>query len=223
MEPKIFDLKFLHIVGRVTVGQQPYGYLAFITFPGCYMACGFNNLTISDITADDIDHACELAGTFFKSFYWPLDNPVKCVFTGGFFIRRALYRTVIRIRVGDINPSFVVTRQVYTICENVFGQKYDKVKYFFKDGISTRNAVFIMNYELVFNPLYHLGFNGKFIERLLARYNKIGVNRLRMFDDGGFIDDLQVHPEKLVDHVADLREDFEIQLGLVKLRKLTQV
>lgn len=221
---KSYVLKFRHVSARVTVIDDPAGYLAFIVFPKAYLAWRqpFYH-ALPYIVAGSLDDAYTLASIQFKQFYFPLDKQIRLVGSFNFFVQRFLFRTSIERTVGDFKARFVITRQVYGIAENIDGKKYLKTTLATKEEATTYRALFLINLEQVFGPIQMLGFNGKFIQRLLFKYDKVKAAQLRIYDDGIFMDDLEKNPEWMMNHVADLRDEFHEALWWEKLnRKLTK-
>lgn len=218
--PRTFPLYFLHIHASVTVMPKPEGYVAFIKFPRAYVSFGpeiFHGLPF--IIASNIDEACMDATVEFKKYYAVLDRPVRCIGAFNFYLQRTMFRTCIERSVGDFKAQFVITRQFYCISENIDGIKWGKSTFDNRERTSSYRALFLINYTEFFEPIHLLGFNAKFIGRLLAKYNRVKATQLRLYDNGAFVDDLEKYPDRLTNHVADHREDFEIAVGLEKLRR----
>lgn len=217
---KSYVLKFRHVCARVTVIEEPAGYLAFIVFPRAYMAWPQRFYhALPHIVATSFDYAYEMALVQFKQFYWPLDKQIRRIGDFNFFVQRILFRIAIERQVGDFKARFVITRQFYGISENVDGVKYPKTLFDNRERTTTYRALFLINLEQVFQPMQMLGFNGKFIQRLLLKNDKVKATRLKLYDDGLFVDDLEKNPEWMMNHVADMREEFERAIWFEKLRK----
>lgn len=217
---KSYVLKFRHVSARVTVIQEPAGYLAFIVFPKAYLVFQrpFYH-ALPQIVAGSFDYAFEMAVIEFKQFYSALDRPIRLVGDFNFFVQRFLYRTTVEKAVGNLKFRFVITKHSYGIAENVDGKKYLKTTLATKEDTTSYRALFIINLEEVFRPIQMLGFNGKFIGRLLLMNDKVKATQLRIFDDGLFVDDLEKHPDWMMNHVADMREEFEEALWWEKLNR----
>lgn len=218
--PHTFPLDFLHIHASVSVMRKPEGYVAFIKFPRAYVSFGpgiYHGLPF--IVAENIDDACMDAVKIFKEFYAVLDLPLRVIGAFNFYLQRTRFRTCIERRVGDFTGQFVITRQFYCISENVDGVKWGKSTYDVREHTSCYRALFLINFESFFDPVHRMGFNHKFIGRLLAKHNKVKALQLRLYDNGSFVDDLEKYPDRLTNHVADHREDFQIAVGLEKIKR----
>lgn len=216
---KSFILNFKHLSARCTVLSVGGSYRAFIVFPDCYMAKGYNHYAIPELIAGNISDACQLAAVEFKSLYAALDARISQINNFNFFVSRMRFRTILYRDVLGTRFAFVATRQAYAITENVDGKKWAKTKFVEKELCSTYNALFFINYQTVFHPLHVMGFNSKFIYRLLRKYDVVKAHHLRIWDDGECFDEIVKYPERLADHVVDHKEDFVINLGLLKQRK----
>lgn len=218
---KVFDLKFRHINSKVTVVDNGNNFTAFIAFPGAYrFDRGKFRHALPLISARSIGHAYGMAATEFKMFYAALDAPVRLIGSFNFFVQRFLFRTAVERSVGDFKAQFVITRQYYGISENVDGKKYPKSTFYNRENTTSRRALFFINYAEVFYPIHLLGFNDKFIQRLLYKHDKVKANRLRIYDDGNFVDDLEKVPELLSNHVADHRQGFYNALAWEKAKRM---
>ncbi len=217
---KSYVLKFRHITARVTIIEEPGGYLAFIVFPRAYLVFQrpFYH-ALPHIIAGSFDYAFEMATVQFKQFYFPLDRPIRLVGEFNFFVERVLFRSAVERIVGDLKLRFVITRQLYAIAENIDGKKYLKTTLATKEETTSYRALFIINLEKVFHPIQMLGFNGKFIGRLLQKHDKLKATQLRVYDDGLFVDDFERNPDWMMNHVADMREEFEEALWWEKLNR----
>lgn len=215
---KSYRLNFAHISARVTVMREEDGYFAFIVFPKAYIKQEFNFRLVDEILAPDFDKAYEMAAMQFKEFFSCLDQRIREIGRHNFFVSRVLFRNAVNRSVDDFTAAFVYTNQYYAFSENVDGQKWMKSKFMLRHELNTKDCVLFINKEHVFLPMLNKGFDIKFIERLVSRNNKVKVNQLRISEEGLLIDELERHPERLYNHIADHREDFEIALGLHKLR-----
>lgn len=215
-----FALAFRHIHARVTIIKGDIAFLAFIVFPRAYRALPGNyHHAIPDIKAETFEEAEVIAGGYYKYFYRALDEPIRLVGTFNFFVERILFRTAVERTVGDFRVQFVITRQFYGISENIDGKKYPKTQFDNRERASTYNALFLINFELVFNPMHLMGFNGKFIHRLLMKHNKVKPTQLKLYDAGRFIDDLEKTPGRLNNHVADNLFKFQSAIGWEKIKR----
>jgi hypothetical protein len=211
---KSFKLKFLHLSARVTTIKDTEGYRAFIVFPKCYMIKGYNNQFLEDIIAASISKACEVAAVHFKQYYSVLDTRMREIGKHNFFIQRMRFRTITDKVIEGNRFTFVSTRHLYAITENVDGEKYPKTKYWTKDTLNTLDAVFFINYEHVLAPMKILGFNSKLAKKLINKHNKVKVKDLRLFDDKRpTIDDVIRQPQLLNYHVIKNREDFHLSMA----------
>lgn len=217
-----FTIDFRHIHARVTLIKGDIAFMAFIVFPPAYRALPGNfHHALPDIDADSFEEAEVIAWAYYKEYYLPLDEPIRLVGAFNFFVERILFRTAIDRTVGDFTGQFVITRQFYGISENIDGQKYPKTLFDNRERVSTYSALFLINFEKVFNPMHMMGFNGKFIHRLLLKHCKVKPTQLKLFDAGRFVDDLSQTPGRLVNHVADHRWEFKRELNFDKIsRKL---
>lgn len=219
---KSFVLKFRHINARVTVMQKGDSYLAFIVFPMAYKINPPHvHHALPEMMADSLDAACEMAYTQFKIFYAPLDRQIRLIGRFNFFVHRISFRTIVESNVGDVKWRFVVTRQMYAISENVDGEKYFKTTFDTRENTATYRALYLINVEQVFGPMQALGFNGKFIKRLLYKHDKVKVNRLRLFNDHKLIDDLTY--EKLDNHVSNDYQAFYNSLNWEKAKRMMKL
>lgn len=218
---KVFDLKFRHINSKVTVQKASQGYMAFIAFPKAYrFDRGRYRHALPFITAGNLQYACEMAANEFKMFYKALDAPIRLIGAFNFFVQRILFRTAVERSVGDFKAQFVITRQFYGISENVDGIKFPKSTFYNRENTTSRRVLFFINYVEVFYPIHLLGFNDKFIQRLLYKHDRVKENRLRLYDDRLFVDDLANKPGLLINHVADHRQEFYMALDWEKAKRM---
>ena len=218
---KSFSLKFRHVTARVTVVQnsEQHNFSAFIVFPKAYIIKEYNNFTLPDITAKNIDNASEIAYLQFKDFYKFLDKRMREIGTHNFYVHRIRFRTAVERKVDDFTASFVITRQFYAISENVDGAKYNKCKFWNKEYLSTFNVLFLINFQEIIEHMNRWGFNHKFVSRVIRKSDNTPISKLRMYDAGETIDDLERHPHRLSKHVVDNRDAFYNAIIIHKVRQ----
>lgn len=215
-------LKFRHVTALVTLYKTDLGYAAYITFPMTYMFPGYNHLKLHDIIAGSEQAALQTAVVDYKRIYSPLDIPLREIKKFNFFLHRKTFRTTVIKTVGKVTASFVIRKHVYAISENIDGQKWFKCKFSTREDTTTRRTCFVINFENVLDPIHKLGFNFKFMDRMIHKVDKVKANQLRLFRDPVLMDDIEKSPSKLNNHISEVREDFQIALWLEKIERNTK-
>lgn len=208
MDHKTFTLKFRNTTGIVTVSKdQTEGYNAFITFPKAYMQPGWNNFAIRQFYAVSLQAACEVAYLQMKDFYHALNLPVRDLAEFNFVVHRVTFRNVQEKEFRGVKYGFIVRKDQYAISEKVDGMKFAKGQFINRHELQGNKIVFFINYDL-FTAFHSMGFNHKFIWRLMAIHTKVKPSRLKQEVVPVVIDIIKDNPYKLDNHISCKREQF---------------
>jgi hypothetical protein len=177
------ELRFLHTKALVSLWENESGYTAAIRFPYAVIEPASNNLYVEDILASTREKAAEMALFLFRERYGFLNKIIREIHSFNFFLHKAKFQKLTHRILFDERFTFLNEDYVYAISENVDGKKYFKTKFQRRSEIHTKQALLVINYDEVFKPMRAAGFRYNFIERLLCRYDKTPISKLRLYQD----------------------------------------